>query len=108
MRVTLSGEQVRALFASCSNNYDVLIGLYKLALPNWDKIEYILDGKPHIGEKGWRIIYDLFLEFDKEYHGNEDIVPGIMWLGQGFTADERLGDLEVDISAMKLILKPES
>jgi len=108
MRLFLDSDQVKALFTSCRSQYDVLIGLYKLALKDWDEIEYILDGKPHIGSKGWRTIYDLFLKFDKEHHASEDIVPGIMWLGQGFIADESLGDWEVDTSEMKLILKTES
>lgn len=106
MRLILNEEQVRALFSSYSDNYDVLIGLYKLALPNWDKVEYILDGRPHIGKNGWRAIYDLFLKFDEEHHRAEDIIPGVMWLGQGFTVDESLGDWEVDTSELKLVLKP--
>ncbi len=107
MKPNLNEDKVRALFVSCSSQYDILIGLYKLALPSWDKIEYVLDGRPHIGNTGWRTIYDLFLEFDKKHHRNEDIIPGVMWLGQGFIADESLGDWEVDTSEMKLILKTE-
>lgn len=108
MRLILNEDQVGALFQSSSDNYDVLIGLYKLTLPNWDKIEYILDGRPHIGEKGWHAIYNQFLRFDEKHHRTEDIIPGIMWLGQGFTADESLGDWEVDTSELKLIFKPGS
>ena len=108
MRSSLNSDQVKVLFTSCRSQYDVLIGLYKLALKNWDKVEYILEGRPHIGSLGWRMIYDLFLKFDKEHHANEDILPGVMWLGQGFIEDENLGDWEVDTSGMLLILKAES
>ena len=108
MRLSLDRGQVIALFASCSSQYDVLIGLYKLVLKDWDKIEYILEGRPHIGRIGWRTIYDMFLKFDKEHHAEEDIFPGSMWLGQGFVEDESLGDWEVDTTEMKLILKTES
>ncbi len=76
-----------------------------MALKDWDNIEYILDGRPHIGSTGWRTIYDLFLKFDKEHHEKEDILPGIMWLGQGFKEDEGLGDWEIDTSEMKLVFK---
>lgn len=107
MRSSLNSDQVKALFASCSSQYDVLIGLYRLALKDWDKIEYILDGRPHIGSTGWRTIYDLFIKFDKEHHEKEDILPGVMWLGQGFIEDDSLGDWEVDTSKMKIILKTE-
>ena len=105
MRLFLDMDQVKALFASCTSQYDVLMGLYRLALEDWDKIEYILDGRPRIGSTGWRAIYDLFLKFDKEHHAKEDILPGVMWLGQGFKEDEGLGDWEVDTSEMKLIFK---
>lgn len=65
MRSTLNEERVRALFSSSSKECDVLIGLLKLAIPNWDDVEYILEGKPHIGEGGWRTIYDLFCDFNE-------------------------------------------
>jgi len=52
MRSTLNEEQVRALFSSCPKECDVLIALLKMAIPNWDQIEYILEGKPHIGDGG--------------------------------------------------------
>jgi hypothetical protein len=61
MRSTLNEEQVMALFSTCSKECDVLIGLLKLAVPNWDRVEYILEGKPHIGEGGW--INKLALDF---------------------------------------------
>ncbi|MFB3764441.1 MAG: hypothetical protein ACE14P_04240 [Methanotrichaceae archaeon] len=105
MRSSLDSVQVKALFTSCPGQYDVLIGLYKLTLKDWDEIEYILDGRPHIGQKGWRTIYDLFLEFDEKHHASEDIFPGGMWLGQGFKEDESLGDWEVDTSEMKIVLR---
>jgi hypothetical protein len=106
MKLALNADQVKALFSSYSNNYDVLIGLYRLALPNWDEIEYIVEGRPHIGEVGWHAIYDLFMAFDEMHHEKESVLPGGMWLGQGFIMDESLGGWEVDTSGMKLILKP--
>lgn len=105
MRSSLDREQVVALFSSLSSQYDVLIGLYKLALKDWDKIEYILEGRPHIGKIGWRAIYDQFLKFDEEHHSEEDIFPGGMWLSQGFAEDESLCDWEIDTTEMKLVLK---
>jgi hypothetical protein len=33
--------------------------------------------------------------------------PGGLWLGMGFSMDNKLGAWEVDISEMKFILKPE-
>jgi hypothetical protein len=69
MKSTLDQEQVKALFASCIKECDVLIGLLKPAVPNWDQVEYVLEGKPRIGEGGWRAIYDLFWDFNKDQPG---------------------------------------
>ena len=106
MRSTLKEEQVRALFSSCSKECDVLIGLLKLAIPNWDQVEYILEGKPQIGEEAWRTIYDLFCDFN-ENHPGESMFPGGLWLGMGFSVDKNLGPWEVAISAVKFILKKD-
>jgi hypothetical protein len=69
MKSTLDQEQVKALFSSCIKECDVLIGLLNLAVPNWDQVEYILEGKPRIGEGGWRAIYDLFRNFNENHPG---------------------------------------
>jgi hypothetical protein len=57
MITTLDEGRVRALFSSYSKECDVLIGLLRLAISNWDQVEYIFEGKPHIGEEG--LAYDL-------------------------------------------------
>jgi hypothetical protein len=106
MRSTLKEEQVRALFFSNSKECDVLIGLLNLAIPDWDNVEYILEGKPHIGEVGWRSIYDLFCDFN-EKHPGESMFPGGLWLSMGFSVAQNLGPWEVDISDMKFILKKD-
>jgi hypothetical protein len=106
MRLTLDQKQVRALFASCSKECDVLIGLLKMTISNWDKVEYILEGKPHIGEEGWRTIYYLFCNFN-ENHPGENILPGSLWLSMGFSLDKNLGAWEVEISDMKFMMKTE-
>ena len=102
MITSLDEVQVEKLFSSCSNNYDVLLGLYALAVPNWDDVEYVIDGKPRIGEEGWRKIYSRFKKFDEMHHDEEAILPGGIWLGQGFAMDKKLAGWEVDTSEMKL------
>src|SRR5512137_580137 len=99
MKLTLNQEQVKDLFASCSKECDVLIGLLKMAIFNWDQVEYILEGKPHIGEVGWRTIYELFCNFNGNHPG-ENIFPGTLWLSMGFTMDKNLEAWEVDVSEM--------
>jgi hypothetical protein len=103
MNSTLNDEQVNALFSSYSKECDVLLGLFRLAIPNWDQVEYVLEGKPHIGESGWHTIYGLFRNFN-ENHPGENIFPGGIWLSMGFSIDRTLGAWEIDISEMKFTL----
>jgi hypothetical protein len=104
MSSTLDEKEVCKLFSSCSKEFDVLVGLLKMAIPNWDDVEYILEGKPNIGEEGWRTIYDLFCSFNGDHPG-ENMFPGGIWLGMGFSKDENLAAWEIDISDMKFIMK---
>jgi hypothetical protein len=106
MKSTLDQEQVKILFASCAKECDVLIGLLNLAIPNWDQVEYIFEGKPRIGEEGWRAIYDLFRDFNEDHPG-ENMFPGGLWLSMGFSMDKNLEPWEVDVSDLKIIMKTE-
>jgi hypothetical protein len=63
MKSILSEEQVRAVFSSCQKECDVLIALLKIVVPNWDEVEYVLEGRPHMGAEGWHAIYDRFCQF---------------------------------------------
>lgn len=102
----LDEEQVRVLFASCTKECDVLLGLYGLAIPEWDRVEFITEGKPCIGEAAWHAIYDLFKKFNEDHPG-ENLFPGGLWLGQGFSIDKSLGPWEIDISGMKILWKSQ-
>jgi hypothetical protein len=104
MKSVLSQERVRALFTSCEKECDVLIALFETAVPKWSEVEYVLEGRPHIGAEGWHAIYDLFCQFN-EVHPGECAFPGGLWLSMGFLKDEELGPWEVDSSDMKFAFK---
>ena len=107
MKTILDEEIVKALFASCSKEFDVLLGIFKLTIPDWDRVQYVLEGKPSIGEEGWHAIYGLFQKFNEEHPG-ESVFPGGLWLSMGFSIDKDLEAWEVDTSAMKFLYKSES
>ena len=100
----LSEEKVRGLFSSSQKECDVLVALFEMAIPNWNDVEYILEGRPRIGADGWRIVYDLFCKFNEEHPG-ESILPGGLWLSMGFEKDEGLKAWQVDCSDLKFALK---
>jgi hypothetical protein len=64
-----------------------------MAISDWDRVEYILEGKPQLGEEGWRTIYDLFCNFN-ENHPGESIFPSGLCLAMGFSLDKSLRGLE--------------
>jgi hypothetical protein len=107
MKTTLDEEQVRLLFKTCSKECDALLGLFRMVISDWDRVEYILEGTPSMGEEGWHEIYDLFRKFN-DAHPGENVFPGGLWLGMGFSVDKTLGPWEVDTSKVKLIYKPDS
>lgn len=107
MKRTLNEDQVKALFSSSMKECDILLGLFALAIPDWDRVEYVLEGKISMGESGWRAIYELFRSFD-ENHPAESTFPGGLWLSNGFAVDKSLDAWEIDASAVKLIFKPEN
>ena len=104
MKSILNEEKAKALFSSCEKECDVLIALLEMVIPDWDRVEYILDGRPRMGAEGWHAIYDLFCRFN-ESHPGESIFPGGLWLSMGFVKDEQLGTWEVDCSDMKFAFK---
>jgi hypothetical protein len=104
MNSVLNEEKAIALFSSCEKECDVLIALLEMVVPNWADVEYVLEGRPRIGEEGWHAIYDLFCRFN-ESHPGESIFPGGLWLSMGFVKDEKLGSWQVDCSDMKFAFK---
>jgi hypothetical protein len=104
MKSILNEEKARALFSSCEKECEVLIALFEMSVPNWADVEYVLEGRPHIGAEGWHAIYDLFCRFN-ESHPGESIFPGGLWLSMGFVKDEMLGAWQVDCSEMKFAFR---
>lgn len=106
MKSILSEQQVRSLFSSSDKECAALIALFSIAVPNWDEVEYVLEGRPHIGAQGWHAIYELFCRFNEEHPG-ESAFPGGLWLSLGFMKDESLEAWQVDSSDMKFAFKSD-
>ena len=104
MKSILNEGKAYSLISSCEKECDVLIALLEMVIPDWDRVEYILEGRPRMGAEGWHAIYDLFCRFN-ESHPGESIFPGGLWLSMGFVKDEQLAPWEVDCSDMKFAFK---
>jgi hypothetical protein len=82
--ITLDATAVRNLFADLNHQAEVLLALYKLIFPNWERI-IKMEGYPAINDHTWNEICELFIAFDHLHHPN--VMPGGHWMNRGFSID---------------------
>jgi hypothetical protein len=94
MRMTLPRVKVDEIFASCTHQAEVLIDLYRLVFPDWDKIKK-LHGWPKIGKVAADHIACKYREFDRQHHPG--VMPMGLWMNNGFSVhgNENLDPWEV-------------
>jgi len=99
-KVMLNPERVKVLFGIKKDQADVLIAIYKMVFPEWDRIEKVGDEKlswPVCNSWTYKKIVGWFMDFDRKFH--PDVMNGGLWLQNGFSTDERyskdLADWEV-------------
>ncbi len=102
--VKLVMEKVKELFENSEHQGEVLIGLYKMAFPDWEKIKKI-DGWPAVNPETHKEISCLFIEFDKKHH--PEVLPGGLWLNNGFSSSDCVPPGYVDVSPCKVVYKVE-
>ena len=83
---------ITTLFTKHDHQEKVLIDLYKLVFPEWDRIIKI-DGYPEAGCDLWKFICRIFQEFDRKHH--PDCMPGGLWMNTGFSVNTELQPWEV-------------
>jgi hypothetical protein len=62
--VTITPEQVDAIFESAEVQGDYILGLHKLVLPEWDDIKSV-DGYPRVNHETGMYIREKAMEWDK-------------------------------------------
>ena len=102
----LDRDKVEQLFKDHTHQSDVIIELYKMVFPDWDRIEK-LEGFPTINRVTSEKIALWFMEFDRKHHPN--CIPGGLWINNGFSTleAEKLGveNWAVDTGTTKPIYK---
>src|SRR4030043_1537040 len=97
----ITQSKIDERFKDKIHQYDVLISLYKLVIPEWDNIRK-LTGWPSVNNYTWTYICQLFIEFDKKHH--PDVLSGGCWMNSGFSIDNNLDNWEVlSIDLSKII-----
>ena len=86
---SLTKQQIDKVFDTAEHQADYVVGLYRLAIPNFDKVRQV-HGYPIISELTANYIWDKSREFDKFHHPN--VISGGIWMNNGFGVDKNLDD----------------
>ena len=97
---TLKGH-IEAIFCKHDHQEKILIDLYRLVFPDWDKIRRI-EGFPEAGTALWKFICDLFIDFDRIHH--PDCLKGGAWMNSGFSSKCNLDTWEISFDNCKVIM----
>lgn len=95
-------KEIDAIFAAATHQAEVVAGLYRLFIPDFDSVAD-LKGWPTAGSEISRYIWDHFIEFDSVHH--PDVMAGGCWLNYGFSARHKVPAWEVDLSTCTIIRK---
>lgn len=98
----LTKEQINKAFENENHQANVMINLYKIAIPEWDNIRK-LNGWPSISNTTWTYICDKFIAFDRKNH--PDVLSGGCWMNSGFSI-EKMEDWKIlPIDSNKIVYK---
>lgn len=87
-------HKLQEVFEKSDHQNSALIGIYKLILPDWNRIER-LEGFPEVGQEMWKYICNLFIDFDQCNHPN--VFNEGIWLNNGFSSSADLGPWEISL-----------
>ena len=88
-------KHIDDIFARHSHQKDVLEDIYRMVLPDWDRIEKVC-GYPESGTEMWEYIWKLFQKFDRKHHPN--VMPAGAWMNAGFSVNRSLWPWEVRLT----------
>ncbi len=95
---------ISEIFDHAESQENALISLYRLVLPDWDRIERV-HGHPEVGTDLWQFVCREFMEFDKKNHPT--VMPGGAWINTGFSSNKELSPWEISFENCSVDLLPE-
>lgn len=105
----LDKEAVKAAVLAAATESDALVALYRMLYPQWEDIEKIGDDAqpwPACNSKTWkeicRVFQDLTNRLNQARRYDKQVMPGAVWMNNGFTQDETLKDWWVKPATVKL------
>ncbi len=94
-------EHIKAIFQRHDHQEHLLIDIYRMVLPDWDRINKI-EGYPEAGSALWEFICNRFIRFDREHH--PECLNGGAWLNTGFSTNSKLGPWEISFDNCQVIM----
>lgn len=93
-------RHLQIIFEQAEYQEAVLIGLYKMLIPDWEHLER-LEGFPVVGQALDEYIFNLFIQFDQIHH--PQVFNGGLWINQGFSSSDDIGPWEISIDRCNVI-----
>ena len=93
-------HRLQEIFEQADHQEAILIGLYKMLFPDWDRIER-LEGYPVVGRGMWQYIANLFIDFDQRHH--PQVFNGGLWFNSGFSSSDKIGPWEISMDRCNVI-----
>ena len=79
----LTKERIDGVFKNAKTQEDYIVGLYKIAHPDWDRIAKLED-HPEVSDVTNTYIFKCAIYFDRKNH--PDVVAGGAWMNNGFSS----------------------
>ena len=93
-------HRLQEIFEQAEHQNSALVGIYKLIIPDWERIER-LEGYPVVGRGLWQYIANLFIDFDQRNH--PQIFSGGLWLNQGFSSSDEIGPWDISMDNCRIV-----
>jgi len=93
-------HRLQQIFEQAEHQERALIALYRMLIPDWDRLER-LEGFPVVGQEMWQYICQLFIDFDQKYHSR--VLNGGLWIHAGFSSSSDLGPWEINLKQCRFI-----
>ena len=87
-------QHIESLFEKHSHQADVLIDIYRMVFPEWERIRKV-KVYPESGDSLWKFICGKFQTFDRMHH--PDCMPGGAWMNKGFSVNHKLPPWEISL-----------
>ncbi len=93
-------RRLQEIFEKAEHQERALIELYRMVIPDWDRLER-LEGFPVVGQEMWKYICQLFIDLDQRLH--PEIFKGGLWMNAGFSCSGDLGPWEISMDRCRFI-----